>query len=211
MFICRFCNQERKNSNSLRNHERLCKVNPERQLTHFHNLEFQKNKDGMGNGVNHYTKAKRLGLEKPIVSEDTRKKLSDNLLQRTPEWNAENGIRISKAINAKVEAGEWHTSLAKNMHFDYNGIDLHGSWEVKYAMYLDKHCIKWIRNKDSFCYFYDGKERRYTPDFYLVDSNEYIEIKGYETEKDRAKWSQFPVDKKLIILKANDLKIIEVI
>lgn len=30
-FICRFCKQERKNGNSLRNHERLCKENPNRQ------------------------------------------------------------------------------------------------------------------------------------------------------------------------------------
>lgn len=30
-FICRFCGSERKNGNSLRNHERLCKENPNRQ------------------------------------------------------------------------------------------------------------------------------------------------------------------------------------
>jgi hypothetical protein len=32
-FICSFCNDERINANSLRNHERLCKLNPERQTT----------------------------------------------------------------------------------------------------------------------------------------------------------------------------------
>ena len=31
MFICKFCSKECKNSNSLRNHERLCKFNPARQ------------------------------------------------------------------------------------------------------------------------------------------------------------------------------------
>lgn len=30
-FICRFCNDERINVNSLRNHERLCKLNPNKQ------------------------------------------------------------------------------------------------------------------------------------------------------------------------------------
>lgn len=32
-FICRFCNDERINANSLRNHERLCKLNPDKQTT----------------------------------------------------------------------------------------------------------------------------------------------------------------------------------
>jgi hypothetical protein len=30
-FICKFCNDKRKNANSLRNHERLCKLNPNKQ------------------------------------------------------------------------------------------------------------------------------------------------------------------------------------
>lgn len=30
-FICKFCNDIRKNANSLRNHERLCKLNPNKQ------------------------------------------------------------------------------------------------------------------------------------------------------------------------------------
>jgi PAB1-binding protein PBP1 len=50
------------------------------------------------------------------------------------------------------------------------------------------------------------KNRKYTPDFYLTESDEYIEIKGYKTEKDKAKWSQFPKNKKLIVLTASELK-----
>ena len=30
-FICKFCGKACKNANSLRNHERLCKLNPNRQ------------------------------------------------------------------------------------------------------------------------------------------------------------------------------------
>ena len=50
MYICKFCNQERKNNNSLRNHERLCKLNPEKQHTSFQDLEIQKNKKKLING-----------------------------------------------------------------------------------------------------------------------------------------------------------------
>ena len=35
MLICRYCNKECKNANSLRNHERFCKQNPERTLTSY--------------------------------------------------------------------------------------------------------------------------------------------------------------------------------
>lgn len=35
MLFCRFCKKECKNDNSLRNHERLCKLNPDRQLTSY--------------------------------------------------------------------------------------------------------------------------------------------------------------------------------
>lgn len=205
MLLCKFCSKECKNDNSLRNHERLCKSNENRQTTYF-----QTNREDMQHG-NQYTKALRLGLPKPIVTEVTRKKLSDRNLLRSDEFNKENGKRISKTVTEKVANGTWHTSLAKHMHIDYNGIDLHGSWEVAYAKYLDCNNVKWIRNKDSFSYNFEDKNRRYTPDFYLIDDDVYVEIKGYETEKDRAKWEQFPPHRKLLILKKDELKALGII
>lgn len=138
------------------------------------------------------------------ISDGTKLWISQN--PKTPEWYVEHGKQVSATIKKKVARGEWHTSLARHMHIDYNGIDLHGSWEVAYAKYLDANKIKWIRNTDSFLYIFDSKERRYTPDFYLIDTDEYIEIKGYKTEKDNAKWTQFPKNKKLIILMHKELK-----
>jgi hypothetical protein len=210
MLICVHCGKDCKNDNSHRNHQRLCKNNSNRQSTPFHNLDFQKNKLGKG-GENQYTKAKRLGLPAPTVSENTRLKLSTASSRRTKEWNIENGKRISKTVKKKVEEGTWHTSLARHMHINYNGVDLHGSWELGYAKFLDKNNIKWIKNKDSFAYIYEGKERRYTPDFYLIDSDQYIEIKGYKTDKDEAKWSQFPKHRKLTVLMKKDLKELKIL
>lgn len=47
-FICKYCKKECKNSNSLRNHERLCKYNPNRQESQF--VKFNKLKtDGIIN------------------------------------------------------------------------------------------------------------------------------------------------------------------
>ena len=35
------------------------------------------------------------------------------------------------------------------------------------------------------------KLSHYTPDFWLEEHNVYLEVKGYETDLDRCKWSQF--------------------
>lgn len=203
--LCKFCGKECKNNNSLRNHERLCRSNPNRQNPATWN-------SGLGRkGTNHYTKAKELGLAKPEMSKETRLKLSEGNKKRTPAWHKENGKKISKTIQKKVAEGTWHTSLAKHMHKNYNGINLHGSWELAYAQYLDKNKILWIRNTKSFSYQFSQKHRKYTPDFYLPELDEYIEIKGYKVEKDEAKWSQFPKHLKLRILMAKELKELGVI
>lgn len=206
MYICRFCEIEKKNDNSLRNHERLCKKNENKQTTWFQEnqkLVFQRRIAlGAQNGA---TKAKTEGREF-IVSEITRKKHSVANKLRSEQWHVDNGKKIAVTVQQKVKDGEWHTSLARHMHIDYKGIDLHGTWELKYAQYLDANDIKWIRNKDTFKYIFDDKERLYTPDFYLLDSDEYVEVKGYKTAKDNAKWSQFPYNRKLIVLMATELK-----
>jgi len=210
MLLCKYCNQERKNNNSLINHERLCKSNPNRQFTIFSDKQFQKNNKAHGN-ENQYTKAKKMGLPKPEVSLEIRKKLSNAIKQRPKEFTKAIGEKVSKTIMKKVADGTWHTSLAKHMHIKYKGVNLHGSWEYKYAQYLDSLNIKWIRNTDSFTYEFDGKMRNYTPDFYLPDSDKYIEIKGYKTKKDDAKWSQFPKHRTLEILLKEDLQKLKVI
>jgi hypothetical protein len=144
-------------------------------------------------------------------SQESKDLLSKLTKDRGEEWHKENGRRISETVNKKVADGTWHTSLAKKMHKNYNGVDLHGSWEVAYAKYLDLNNIKWMRCRESFSYVFDGKERKYTPDFYLIETDVYIEIKGYKTEKDVAKWNQFPKHRKLIVLMKKELEDLKVL
>ena len=200
--ICKFCQKACKNTNSQRNHERLCKENPNKQFSKFRELDFQKNKPG---AKNQYLKAAALNLPKPIVNNVTRQKLSVAMKSRSKEFNLALAKKISKTVNDKVASGTWHTSLAKNLHYDYNGIDLHGAWELQYAQFLDKNFIQWERNQQIFSYQFEGKIRKYKPDFYLVDTQEFIKIKGYKTEKDQAKWNDFPNDLKLKVLFWQDL------
>jgi hypothetical protein len=53
--------------------------------------------------------------------------------------------------------------------------------------------------------FAEGLNIDNTPDFYLIESDTYVEVKGYKTEKDEAKWNQFPKHRKLKILMKEDL------
>ena len=200
MLECKFCTKQCKNDNSLRNHERLCKQNPERQYTPFQDKKKQKEIALIRGNKNQWSNSSF------ACSEETRIKLSSAAKVRNQNESIETKEKRKTTIARKVSEGTWHTSLAKNHHYKYNGCDLHGKWELRYATWLDQNNIKWERCKETFGYIFNGKKRRYTPDFYLEESDEYVEIKGYKTEKDEAKWSQFPSYRKLKILRKEDLE-----
>jgi hypothetical protein len=202
---CKFCGKECKNDNSLRNHQRLCRLNPEKQSTFFHDKEKQKEISRVRGSKNQWSDPNYK------MSEETKNKISESVKKRNANESEKTKAKRKATIAKKVEAGDWHVSLARDHHYSYKGADLHGKWELNYAKWLDKNQVKWQRCKESFSYEYEGKTRRYTPDFYLIKSEEYIEIKGYKTEKDDAKWSQFPEHRTLTILLHDDLKTMGVI
>ena len=193
---CQFCKKICKNANSQRNHSRLCKKNPNCQTTYLikHRGSYKRS--------NLFLKAKEQGLPKPKRSPETLKKLSEANKKRSPELRQKIAKSVSKTVTRKVKEGKWHTSLAKKMHYNYKGCDLHGTWELKYVQWLDSQNISWIRCKERFEYIFENKKRFYTPDFYLPNKNLYIEIKGFKTKKDDAKWLHFP--KKLKVLMKQD-------
>ena len=84
---------------------------------------------------------------------------------------------------------------------------LQGTWEYKFAEFLDKKNIQWEKNRVGYKYNFDNKILLYFPDFWLKDLNLYVEVKGYETEKDKEKWKQFPF--KLFVVKKQEIKDLE--
>lgn len=80
---------------------------------------------------------------------------------------------------------------------------LDSTYELAYARYLDESNILWIRNKKQFAYLWAGEAHYYIPDFYLPNQDLYVEIKGFRTDKDVAKWEWFPYN--LIVLYEKDL------
>ena len=75
---------------------------------------------------------------------------------------------------------------------------------------MDNINVKWERNKKRFKYInLNDKKSTYCPDFYIHDWNTYLEVKGYQTDLDECKWSQFK--EPLLIWKRKELKDLKII
>lgn len=70
----------------------------------------------------------------------------------------------------------------------YKGFCFRSSWEKLLAEKLDKLSILWIYEARTFDL---GKRKTYTPDFYLVQSGTYLEVKGRWTVIGRFKYRKF--------------------
>jgi hypothetical protein len=95
--------------------------------------------------------------------------------------------------------------------YENSELYVQGTWEKKYAEWLNKSNVLWTKKHDLRIRYTDdsGIKRYYHPDFYLPEINEYIEIKGYYPEKCKRKMElviQQNSDKKFIILMKDELK-----
>ena len=60
-----------------------------------------------------------------------------------------------------------------------------GKWELAVANKLNELGILWIRN--NLVSYFLRYNRYYNPDFYLPETNQYVEVKGYYSDKDKEK------------------------
>ena len=209
VYRCRFCGKECVGNNSLRNHERLCRENPDRQTIDHNNFE-NYNKEvrlGLRKGSNQYVKAKESGLPKPEVSEKTRMKLS--ALAKNRRHSEETRCKISERMKNAAENNPEHYSKCHNRrgfkHEWYNGYYLDSSWELDVAKYLDRNNILWEKPRNGFRYEMDGEEHLYYPDFHLIEYDRYIEVKGFERDKDLIKYRTI---ENLILIREKEINMI---
>lgn len=62
-----------------------------------------------------------------------------------------------------------------------------GTWELNVAEKLNSQNILWIRDQKIEYQDLNGNKHTYTPDFYLPQTDEYIEVKGLFPESDKQK------------------------
>ena len=209
MFICKYCGKECKNKNSLVQHEIRCKENPNKiQLPESNFIKYNKDiKSGKRTKIysNQYIKAELLGLPKPEVSTETRMKCGNG--GKNQIWDTARRCRHSESMKKAVKVHPMSYSCnfvnGRTPRLEYNGVILNGTWELIVAKYLDFNNIKWERPSIPFEYNWENKTHLYYPDFYLPEYDIYLEVKGYERERDKCKWK---VVSNLVVLKKKEIE-----
>lgn len=196
MFICKFCGRECKNDNSLRNHERLCKLNPNRQIIKNHNtINKDFNTTGfkwMNNGI----------ISKMINPKDFEKFLSegwifgmdDNYKYKISKSligksigkcldEEKEKLRREKISKSMKNNNNWKFNKSRGIgkKGKYNGIYCDSTWELAYLVYHIENDLFIERCKLRYEYEIDGETHIYCPDF--ITDNGIIEIKGYKDKK----------------------------
>lgn len=205
---CKHCGKEINNNGSLAVHEKYyCKFNPNRKPKKSHFTEYLRQlRNGEVQKIfgNQYIKAKLTGVPY-VISEETRKKISENSKQQV--WSEEKKIRHSismrKAVINHPLSYSAHNVCGRTKKINYNGKKLTGTWELEVAKFLDRKGIVWTNIIKPFQYVWENKIRSYFPDFYLPEYNLYIEVKGNKTDRDEAKWS---VVENLMIIEKDGIK-----
>lgn len=119
-------------------------------------------------------------------SDETKKKLSESM---------------KKAVFANPDSYS-SSNRGRTKQIIVDGIKLQGQWEVDFYHWAKSEGLSPVRPSIGFRYEWNGL-RTYFPDFYIKSLNLYVEVKGYETDRDRAKWNQFP--EKLVVLKHREI------
>lgn len=180
---CKHCGRPAKSKNSNVQHELRCKANPTGpQVKPSYGMLGKK-------GANQYTK----GTAKPL-SDETRRKRSEIAKKQvwTDARRAKHSASMKLAVLNNPDSYTKNNVCGRVKNIEYNGAVLKGQWELTVAKWLDSQLIRWENEPAGFPYTWKESTHLYYPDFFLPDYNVYIEVKGYKTERDDAKWTQFP-------------------
>ncbi len=142
------------------------------------------NKNPKSKWFNHVKKDRRIG---PHVWTDEDRKIHSSRMKLAVEANPDS---YSSSNRGRVK------------QIEIDGIRCQGQWEVDFYTWCKENSISIKRCEEWFEYIWNGN-RKYFPDFYLPELDIYIEVKGYETERDHAKWLHFP--KRLCIIRKAEI------
>lgn len=165
---CQYCGKICKTQNSLTNHERLCKHNPDKVLSGFFNYN-NNLKNNLLHGTNQYIKAKKLGLPKPQKSEEGLKSISKI-------WK---GKHLSDKHKEKIREGtiKYIQSLKSNCKPRYS------SKACKYIDNLNKQKGWNLQHAENggeiqlYGYFLDGYDKDLNIAFEYDESRHYKDLK----------------------------------
>lgn len=143
------------------------------------------------------------------LTEEHKEKIRKSITGKGHPHTLEMRLYLSEKMKERY-AGGWEVQCGRSLKYDYESpiagiIKVDGTWELKVAQYLDSIGVSWRRNKQRFDYInLKGKRSTYCPDFWVDEWDTFLEVKGYKTDLDECKWSQFP--HKLIVWSKKELK-----
>ena len=173
---CRFCYKMYNNKIALSNHIRRCPQNPNRVIETLTDAGREK--------IRQCTiEQNKTQWQNPDIVEKHRASMRRAVENNPDSYTSSNRGRTKQII--------------------VDGIKLQGQWEVDFYLWAKAEGLNPTRPTESFEYNWNGT-RLYHPDFFITSLDLYVEVKGYETDRDRSKWSQFP--KKLCIIKEQEIK-----
>lgn len=175
MLICKFCNKECKNTNSLRNHERLCKHNPNKQKTFIETY----NQNRIGSWNSGLTKENNSSL-KSAAEKLKQKYDSGEITARSPACTKEYWTE-----ERKREKSEWRKQLHKDFPETHPNRRLAGN--RKKMSYPEQVAFDWL-TRYNIVFEHQKKIDKFFPDF--VVGNLVIEIDGaqwHDKEKDKVR------------------------
>lgn len=125
-----------------------------------------------------WNKGKR-GLQKHSETTKEKLRLTSTGKAKTPELEAERIRKITE--KARQKNGGLRRGSGRGKKGWYRGIFCDSSWELALVLYCTDNDIKIEKCKEVRKYLWNGKERKYYPDF-IID-NKIVEIKGFRTKQ----------------------------
>lgn len=138
-----------------------------------------------------------VGRNNPFYGKTHTKRTKEKMSNASLNWKTMNGIRT-----------RYYPVYCPYMK---QTIKVQGTWQLKYAEYLNQNKINWIRSRKinlKYRLHQDDYLHTYYPDFYLPDKDQYVEIKGYYPTQNEAKMNkvfQYNKSKTITILFKEEL------
>jgi len=148
-------------------------------------------------GTKEKLRVKNAGIGNPFYGRKHTEKSLEKM-KIAAKKNAKHGKECNLYGKQYHGRGDWYYCI------DGSKVWMRSSWEVKFAHYLDKNNIDWLYEPKTFPIIYDNKDGTYTPDFYFIKTNKYIEIKGWWRDDAYIKFKAFNEQYSNIVIEVYD-------
>lgn len=190
MLLCKFCNTEKfQKLLSLRNHERGCKFNPNREVL---GKPFRDGVPAWNAGLTKDTDARVNAQALSLKSNGKVKGVA-----ATPEQELK---RRQKIKEKSKNNGGLRLGSGRGKSGWYKGFYCRSSWELAFVIFHLDHSSNIAPCREVRYYTWKGRVRKYYPDFVL--NGQVIEIKGYITDQWRQKHLENP---DIVLMTRNEL------